>query len=219
MGTTAAGRGRFGGHVVLAVFCFGVPAAGATAQDIDPCAAASADRPIEIAAPASPGTSNAAAGSEAELLDRLAARLAERRSALDRRRKALELARAHLREVDRPAGRADIDRWRDCRTRSDALRKDVGVLQALTGVLTPEALERVSASETDGVGVFRPDVGWARTRLQVALRGAPDITREGMHALEEGALVVRLAGGGGWSVVATAFGIGFVPSSQLRSER
>lgn len=217
MGTAAAGRGRFGGRIVLAVFGFGVPAAGAAAQDIDPCAAASADRQIEIAAAASPGTPDAAAGSEAGRLDRLAARLAERRSALDRRRKALELARAHLREVDRPAGQADINRWRDCGTRSDALKEDVGVLQALTDVLTPEALGQVSASGTNGVGVFKPDVGWARTGLQVALRSAPDIAQEGVHALEEGVLVVRLADGGDWSVVATAFGIGFVPSSQLRS--
>ena len=217
MGTASAGRGWFGGHIVSVVFSFGALAAAASAQDAAPCAAAPAP-PTGIATPASPEAPVAGAGSEAERLDRLASRLAERRSALDRRRETLARERARLLAVDRPAGPADIELWRDCSTRGNALEKDVKVLQALATVLTPEALEQVPTPETSVAGAFKTDVGWARARLQVALRNAPDGT-QGMETLEAGDLVVRLASGGAWSVIATAFGIGFVPSSQLQGER
>ena len=207
MGTASAGRGWFGGHIVSVVFSFGALAAAASAQDAAPCAAAPAP-PTGIAAPASPV---AGTGSEAE-------RLAERRSALDRRREALARERARLLAVDRPAGPADIELWRDCTTRGNALEKDLKVLQALATVLTPEVLGQVPTPETSVAGAFKTDVGWARARLQVALRNAPDGT-QGMETLEAGDLVVRLASGGAWSVIATAFGIGFVPSSQLQGER
>ena len=213
MGTASAGRGWFGGRIVSVVFSFGALAA-ASAQDVVPCAAAPAP-PTGIAAPASPV---AGTGFEAERLDRLASRLAERRSALDRRREALARERARLLAVDRPAGPADIELWRDCTTRGNALEKDLKVLHALATVLTPEVLGQVPTPETSVAGAFKTDVGWARTRLQVALRNAPD-GAQGMETLEAGTLVARLASGGDWSVVATAFGIGFVPSSQLQGER
>ena len=217
MGTASAGRRWFGGRIVSAVFSFGVLAAAVPAQDVVPCAAAPAP-PTGITAPASQVAPVAGAGSEAERLDRLAARLSEQRSVLDRRRKALARERARLLAVDRPAGDADIKLWGDCATRGNALEKDVNVLQALATVLTAEALEQVPTPETSLAGAFKTDVGWARTRLQVALRSAPDSAQEG-KVLEAGTLVARLVSGGDWSVVATAFGIGFVPSSQLQSER
>ena len=218
MGTASAGRGWFGGRIVSVVFSFGALAAAASAQDVVPCAAAPVPPP-GIAAPASPVAPVAGAGSEAERLDRLASRLAERRSALDRRRKALAHERARLLAVERPANEADIELWRDCTARGSALEKDVKVLQALDAVLTPESLEQVSVPETSVPGAFKPDVGWARTKIQIALRSAPDSALEGREMLHAGVLVARLASGEDWSVVATASGIGFVPSSQLQSER
>lgn len=214
MGTASARRGWFGERIVSVVFSFGALVAAASAQDVVPCAAV----PVPPAS-ASPVAPDAGAGSEAERLDRLASRLAKRRSALDRRREALARERARLLAVDQPAGEADIELWRDCSTRGKALEKDVNVLQALATVLTAEALEQVPTPETSVSGAFKTDVGWARTRLQVALRRAPDGEQEGMETLEAGTLVARLASGGDWSIVATAFGIGFVPSSQLQGER
>ena len=218
MGTASVGCGWFGGRIVSVVFSFGALAAAASAQVVVPCTAAPSP-PTGIVAPASPVAPVAGAGSEAERLDRLASRLAERRSALDRRREALARERARLLAVERPASEADIELWRDCTARGSALEKDVNVLQALATVLTPEALEQVPTPETSVAGAFKTDVGWARTKLQVALRSAPDGAQEGMETLEAGTLVARLASGGDWSVVATAFGIGFVPSSQLQGER
>lgn len=218
MGTASAGRGWFGGRIVSVVFSFGALVAAASAQEVVPCAAAPAP-PTGITAPASPVAPAAGAGSEAERLDRLASWLAERRSALDLRREAIARERARLLAVDQPAGEADIELWRDCSTRGEALEKDVNVLQALATVLTAEALEQVPTPETSVAGAFKTDVGWARTRLQVVLRSTPDGAQEGMETLEAGTLVARLASGGDWSVVATASGIGFVPSSQLQGER
>ena len=138
---------------------------------------------------------------------------------LDRRREELASERARLLAVDRPADEADIMLWRKCHARGVALEKDVEVLQALATSLTSEALEQVPIPETIVAGAFKPDVGWARTKLQVALRSAPESAQKGMQALEVDTLVARLASDGGWSVVATALGIGFVPSSQLRNEQ
>ena len=221
MGTASVVRkfSECGGRIVSAVFSFGVLASAVSAQDVAPCASAPAAPPPGVAAPASPVAPVPGAGSEAERLDRLAARLAERRSVLDQRREKLARERDRLLAVDRPASDMDIKLWSDCATRGSALEMDVKVLQKLTTVLSLEALEHVSAPETNVASAFKADVGWARTRLQVALRSAPDNAQEGMKTLEEGILVVRLASGEAWSVVATVYGIGFVPSSQLQSER
>ena len=197
MGTASVRRGWFGGRIVSAVLSFGVLGAAASAQDVVPCAAAPVP-PTGIAASASPVAPVAGAGSEAERLDRLVARLADRRSVLDRRREELASERARLLTVDRPADEADIMLWRKCEARGGALEKDVNVLRALATSLTSEALEQVPIPETSVAGAFKPDVGWARTKLQVALRSAPESAQKGMQALEADTLVARLASAGGW---------------------
>ena len=61
---------------------------------------------------------------------------------------------------------------------------------------------------------FVPSPSLARANLAVNLRDAPDGER--IRVLQSDELVIRLASGGGWSVVATTDGIAFVPTSQLK---
>lgn len=218
MRTAPSGYWWFGGRMVAAVFGCGVLVEVVAAQDVTRCGSSPAS-PTEVAAPASQAPAVGGAGAEAEKPERLLARFTERRAVLDRRRRELARERDRLLAVDRPAGKADIERWHDCAETGEALMKKVEVLQALSSVLTPQALKEVSIPEVGGAGTFESNVGWARTTLAVNLRSAPDFAQEGEKILEAEALVVQLASSRTWSVIATRFGLGFVPSSQLRRER
>ncbi|MDE0206080.1 MAG: hypothetical protein OXP66_08630 [Candidatus Tectomicrobia bacterium] len=153
-----------------------------------------------------------------EKLRLLAAEFAERRAALNQRRQALARERDLLMAIDRPAGEEDLARWRDLNSAGDRLQRDIDTLRGLIGVLTPEALQDVSLPDGSAGLALTPDPGVTRTSIEVNLRAAPK--HPPFAALKADTLVVRLAndGDGGWSLVATSQGIGFVPSSQLRKE-
>ena len=163
--------------------------------------------------PPSPATTT-----EAAALERLAARLAERRAALDARRQALAREQELLSAVDQPASEADLARWRERHATANRLEGDVETLRALVAVLTPEALQAVSLPEADAGPILTPDPGLSRTSIEVNLRPAPQAPPSAV--LQAGTLVVRLAtdASSGWALVATSHGIGFVPASQLQRE-
>ena len=185
---------------VAAFLCCGILASGVLGQEVAPQAPPSATT------------------TEAVALERLAARLAERRAALDARRQALAREQELLSAVDQPASEADLARWRERHATANRLEGDVETLRALIGVLTPEALQAVSLPEADTGPVLTPDPGLSRTSIEVNLRPAPQAPPSAV--LQAGTLVVRLAtdAGSGWALVATSHGIGFVPASQLQRE-
>ena len=158
------------------------------------------------------------AGEALEALKRLAAGFAERRAALNERRQALVREHDLLMAIDRPASEEELARWGNLNAIGERLQRDVDTLRGLIKVLTPEALQAVSIPKGSSGPPFASDAGVSRTSIEVNLRPAPQ--RAPIAALKADTLVVRLAndGAGGWSLVATSHGIGFVPSSQLREE-
>ena len=196
--------------VGVAVLGFGLVAIKVSAQEVAP-----APLPAPVSEESTP-TSEAVQTSEA--LKRLAAEFAERRAALNERRQALAREHDLLMSVDRPASEADLARWRDRNATGDRMQRDIDTLRGLIKVLTPEALQAVSLPEGSAGPALTPDPGLSRTTIEVNLRAAPE--KPPIAALKAETLVVRLAndGAGGWSLVATPQGIGFVPSSQLRQE-
>ena len=206
----------------LAAACFGVGllAAGVSAQDVGLEAApvpAPAPESVPLPVPEMP-TSTVDTAAEAASLERLAAHLATRRAELDARRQALAGERDLLSAVDRPAGDAEIALWRERGTTGDLLQRDMKALRGLLGALTPEALQSVSLPEGSTGPTLVPDPGLSRTAIEVNLRAVPEAPP--FAAVKAGTLVVRLATetAGGWSLVATPNGIGFVPTSHLRRE-
>ena len=191
---------------------FGLFAAAAAAQD-----AARKAAPIPAPAPAAPAP-GVDTSTEAAAFADLAARLATRRAELDGRRQALAREHALISAVDQPAGEEEIALWRERNATGDRLERGLEELRALIRALTPEALRAVSLPEGSTGPALEPDAGLLRTALAVNLREAP--TSPPFATLEAGALVARLAtdAAGGWSLVATPSGIGFVPASQLREE-
>ena len=175
--------------------------------------------PAPLPAPAvSEDATTPSAGEASEALKRLAAEFAERRAALNERRQALAREHDLLMAVDRPASEEELARWRDLNATGDRLQRDIDALRGLIQVLTPEALQAVSLPDGSAGPPLTPDPGVSRTSIEVNLRAAPE--QPPIAALKADTLVVRLAndGAGGWSLVATPQGIGFVPSSQLREE-
>lgn len=156
---------------------------------------------------------------DAAALEALVGRLAARRSELNARRQALAGERARLSAVDEPAGEADLALWRDRAAAGDRLERDMQALRTLRGVLTPEALQAVSLPEASTGQRLVPDPGLSRTTIGVNLRVVPG--HPPFAVVKADTLVVRLATdvGGGWSLVATPSGIGFVPVSQLSREQ
>ena len=195
---------------------FGLVATGAAAQESTRKAApipAPAPRPAP--APAAPAP-RVDTSTEAAALADLAARFATRRAELDERRQALARERERLSAVDRPAGEADIALWRDRHATAERLKRDLQTLRALKGALTSKALKAVSLPKGSAGKGLAPDAGLSRTVIQVNLRKAPESPPSAV--LKADTLVVRLATGGGWSLIATPSGIGFVPASQLQRE-
>lgn len=199
-----------------ALVCGALAAVGAAAQEPAPELVLT-PAPEPALAPAPSAADAATAEAEARALDELAVTLAERRAALDARRRELARERALITAVGRPASVEEVAFWRERNKTAERLGGEVAALEAIAETLTPGALAAVSLPEGGTVGVLTPDPGLARTRLQVNLRNSPDGDR--MAVLEADALVVHLAtDADGWSVVATMFGIGFAPASQLRRE-
>lgn len=176
------------------------------------------DAPVPAPAPvvSEETTTTPNAGKTLAVLRRLAAEFAERRAALNERRQALAREHDLLMAVDRPAGEEELARWRNLNAIGERLQRDIDALRGVIEVLTPEALQNVSLPDGSEGPPFAPDPGVSRTSIEVNLRAAPELPP--IAALKAGTLVVRLAndGNGGWSLVATSQGIGFVPSSQLR---
>ena len=180
-------------------------------------ASAHAQKAAPIPAPAREAPAAAVdTAMEAEALERLAAHLAARRSELETRRQALARERERLSAVDRPAGESDLALWRDRHATAERLKRDLQTLRALKGALTSKALKAVSLPKGSAGKGLAPDAGLSRTVIQVNLRKAPEAPPSAV--LEADTLVVRLATGGGWSLIATPSGIGFVPASQLGRE-
>ena len=155
---------------------------------------------------------------QAAVLERLAGRLAARRSELDARRQAIASEFARLSATDRPASEAELALWRDRVGAGDRLERDMVTMRALLGLLTPEALQAFSMPESATGGAFVPDPGLSRAAIDVNVRAAPG--HPPFSVVKADTLVARLAtdAGDGWTLVATSAGIGFVPASQLRSE-
>ena len=154
---------------------------------------------------------------EAKLRD-LAARFVARRSELDARRERIAREHDRLTAVDRPAGDAVLSLWRDRTAAVGLLERDMEDLRALVGSLTAEALKAVSAGKSVSAQALAPAPGLWRTAIDANLRHAPG--GPPFAVLKAGTIVAQLAtdSGGGWSLVAAPFGIGFVPASQLRRE-
>lgn len=217
MRIVSARRSRLAARAAAAALvCGALVAVGAAAQEPAPeLVLTPAPEPAPAVAPSAVDAATAKA--EARTLDQLAITLAERRAALDARRRELARERALITAVDRPASAEEVAFWRERNVTAERLAGEVAALEAIAETLTPGALAAVSLPEGGAVGVLTPDPGLARTRLQVNLRNSPD--GDPMAVLEADALVVRLATDpDGWSVVATMFGIGFAPASQLRRE-
>lgn len=164
-----------------------------------------------------PAPADAVDEAEAGALDELARMLDMRRAALDARRSELARERALLSAVDRAAGAEELARWRERNTTAQRLVDEADALEALAAILTPEALAAATPADGSAAGVLTPDPRLARTRLPVNLRDAPG--GDTVAVLKANAAVAHLAAGAdGWSIVATAVGIGFAPTSQLRRE-
>ena len=193
--------------VAMVIFSLGLMAAEGPSQEIAPAPAP------EPGTPAPPSEAV-----EAEALQRLATEFAERRAALNERRQALARERDLLMAVNRPAGDAELARWRDRNATGDRLKRDVETLRGLIEALTPETLAAVSLPEGSAGPALNPEPGLRRTTIEVNVRAAPE--KPPFAALKADTLVVYLAsdGAGGWSLIATPLGIGFVPASQLRRE-
>ena len=101
--------------VATVIFSFGLMAAEGPSQEIAPAPAVP-----EPGVPAPPSEAV-----EAAALQRLAAEFAERRAALNERRQALARERDLLMAVNRPAGDAELARWRDRNATGDRLKRDV----------------------------------------------------------------------------------------------
>ena len=151
---------------------------------------------------------------EQEALERLAAQLAEQRKSLDERRRELNRERQLLLAGDRPADKAQLDIWFKRERMAKSLESDIDTLKRLKTVIASEALARVRRPRMQQAIAFVPSPGLARANLAVNLRDAPDGER--IRVLQSDELVIRLASGGGWSVVATTDGIAFVPTAQLK---
>ena len=155
---------------------------------------------------------------EAVAVERLAARLAARRSELDARRQDIAREFERLSTIDQPAGEAELALWRDQAAVGDGLERDMEAVRALIGVLQPETLEAVSLPEASTGQTVAPDPGLSRTTIDVNLRAVPG--HPPFAVVKADTLVLRLAtDAGGWSLVATPSGIGFVPVSQLSREQ
>ncbi len=149
-----------------------------------------------------------------EALERLAAQLAEQWKSLDERRRELNRERLLLLAGDRPADKAQLDIWFKRERVAKSLESDIDSLKRLKTVIASGALARVRRPRMQQAIAFVPSPGLARANLAVNLRDAPDGER--IRVLQSDELVIRLASGGGWSVVATTDGIAFVPTSQLK---
>lgn len=192
--------------VATVILSFGLMTTDGPTQDIAPAPA-----PAPALEPAAPDETS-------EALKRLATQFAERRAVLNERRQALAHEHDLLMAVDRPAGEAELSRWRDRNATGDRLQRDIETLRGLIEALTPETLKAMSLPEGSAGRSLKPDPGLWRTIVEVNVRAAPEASP--FVALKAGALVVHLASdsAGGWSLVATPQGIGFVPVSQLRQE-
>ena len=196
------------GVVILA---FGFVATNLAAQEVTP-------PPLPAPGVSEAVTKTPSAGETWEALKRLAADFAERRAVLSERRRALEREHDLLEAVDRPASEEQLARWRHLNAIGERLQREIDTLRGLIEVLTPEALQTVSLPGRSAGPRLTPSAGVLRTSIEVNLRVGPE--QPPIAALKADTLVVRLAndGAGGWSLVATSHGIGFVPSSQLRKE-
>ena len=169
------------------------------------------------AAPERLPTGQAVAATEAVSLELLAARLAARRSELDARRQRIAREIDRLSAIDSAAGEVELALWRDRAAVADRLERDIEAVRALIGALTPKTLQAVSPTEASTGTTLAPDPALLRTTIDVNLRAAPGIPPFAVAKTDT--LVVQLATDvGGWSLVATPSGIGFVPVSQLRRE-
>ncbi len=205
-----AARGAFKPVLVASVFLgFGLLlVTGAAAQKV----ASEVSPDGQMSAPTVDSATQAAA------LERLAGRLAARRSELDARRQAIASEFDRLSATVRPAGEAELALWRNRAGAADRLERDMATMRALLGRLTPETLQAFSMPEAATEQPFMPDPGLSRTAIEVNLRATPG--HPPFAVVKADTLVARLAtdAAGGWSLVAAPSGIGFVPASQLRRE-
>ena len=152
-----------------------------------------------------------------DALNQLSSDFAVRRSKLDERRQALQRQRERLVATDLPATEADLGLWRIRQSTSERLGREIQALRALTDALNPRTIQATLIRlKKDAGAPLMPDLGLSLTGTEVNLRNKPE--DEAFQVLKEGTLVARLliTSPGGWNVVATPLGIGFVPNSQLR---
>ena len=197
--------------VGVAIVAIGFVATSLRAQEVAPA-------PLPALGVSEAVTKAPSAGETSEALKRLAADFTERRAVLSERRRALAREHDLLMATDLPASEEQLSRWRKLNSIGDRLQKDIDTLRGLSEVLTSEALQAVSLHARSADPPLTPSAGVLRTSIEVNLRAGPE--QPPVAALKADTLVVRLAndGVGGWSLVATSQGIGFVPSSQLRKE-
>ena len=151
--------------VATVIFSLGLMAADGPGQEIAPT-------PAPAPEPGTPVPPSEAV--EAAALQRLAAEFAERRAALNERRQALARERDLLMAVNRPAGDAELARWRDRNATGDRLKRDIETLRGLIEALTPETLAAVSLPEGSAGPALNPEPGLRRTKIDVNVRAAPE---------------------------------------------
>ena len=181
-----------------------------------------APEPVETVVQAPPVVPQIAPGTganpaaETAALQRLSEYLRARRSELDGQRQARAQERARIVAIDQPASTEQLARWRERHEFSTRTGRRIEVLEGLIAALTPQALENLSAPREIRYEFVTTGPGLATTRLEVALRDAPEGAATILVPADT--LVVELAAdaGGLWSVVVAAGGTGFVPTSQLQ---
>ena len=157
-------------------------------------------------------------GPDRATLQALREHLDLRRLELDQEREALSELRVSLEAVDIVAEPEAIATWRAVEDDSRARENRNHLLSLLAQELTAEALQAVALPQlAEGQLIAPQERKLVWTRLAANLRRGPAGDGEPLKVLEKSTPVVIVAhhAAGGWSLVASPFGFGFVLHSQL----